>query len=341
MPLASAESAKTLVRKAKQAEKAGNAANAYVYYAQAAALEPNNRTYWAKSQVLRTQALLETNYMPADMEAAAEEEPMDPELEALLGRITLGDMQEAERPQPPARVTGRPGRQHLDVHGNHRELWEKVSERFALEVIFDGDYQDGSAKHIEAEDVDFEEALRVTGAATNSFWVPISESVLLIAQDTVQKRKDLAPNMVAVVDLPEPVSVQEAQELAKAVQQVMEIQKLVVDSTRRMVLMRDRVAKVRPAQALFEQMLHRRPEVHVEVEFIEITRSLNRRYGLDLQTSMPIVWLGQAKSFTTTIPGGFSFATFGGGATVFGLGLANAELFASMSRSTSRTLLRS
>ena len=339
--LVAAQDSKSLLRKAKKAEKAGDAANAYIYYTQAAALEPNNTTYWAKSQTLRTKALLQAEFMPADLGREDPSDTPDPELAALLGKITLGDLQESERPQPPERVAGKPGRQHLHLQGNYRELWEKVAERFGLEVVFDGDYTDGEPTRLRSDDVDFEEALRITAAATSSFWTPVSETVLLIAQDTVQKRQDLAPNMAVVIPLPEPVSVQEAQELAQSVQQAMEIQKLVVDSTRRMVLMRDRVAKVRPAQALFEQMLHRRPEVFVEVEFIEVSNNLNRRYGFDLQTSLPIVWLSQVKNLSTTIPTGFNFATFGGGATVFGLGLAGAELFASMSESNSRTLMRS
>ena len=46
------ELALVLVRKAKVAEKAGDVADAYVYYSQASALQPRNRSYRAAAAVL-------------------------------------------------------------------------------------------------------------------------------------------------------------------------------------------------------------------------------------------------------------------------------------------------
>src|SRR5208283_3671455 len=47
------ELAAVLVRKAKRAEKAGDIAQAYVYYSQASAIQPRNRGYRAQAEALR------------------------------------------------------------------------------------------------------------------------------------------------------------------------------------------------------------------------------------------------------------------------------------------------
>jgi type II secretory pathway component GspD/PulD (secretin) len=167
----------------------------------------------------------------------------------------------------------------------------------------------------------------------------------MVAKDTPQKRQELEPTMAITIPLPEPVTVQETQEVARAVQQAMDIQRLVVDSGRRMVLIRDKISKVLPARELFSQLLHRRPEVVVDLEFIEVAENSSLDYGLRLQTSFPLVWLGRLPGklshIVGNIPRGFGYLAFGGGISAFGIGLADAELFASMSRSSSRLLLKS
>jgi type II secretory pathway component GspD/PulD (secretin) len=103
-------------------------------------------------------------------------------------------------------------------------------------------------------------------------------------------------------------------------------------------MIRDRISKVRPAQMIFEQMLWDKAEVAIEMEFLEVSRNSSLDYGLRLPTSFPLVNFGNA---VPSIPAGFTkFLAFGGGRTLFGIGLTDAELFASMSRAATNTLLK-
>ncbi len=335
LPLVSADRAGEYARKARQARESGDLTRAYVYFAEAAALAPNNTEYWATSQALQAQALAAAQPVPAD--------PVDEAAEAssVLGRITAEDLAAIDRLQPPVELAAEPGRQSSEIEGNGRELWEAVGAFYGLSVIFDSDYPPGSRRTLRIQDVDYRDAIHLVSTATNSFAVPVTKSLLLVATDTEQNRTELEPTMAVTIPLSDTVSAEEAQELAQAVQQTMEIQRLTVDTTRQLVLIRDRVSKVRPAQLLFEAMLRRRPEVVVEAEFLEVTESSSLRYGMDLQSSFPLVWLGDLKNVLTSIPTGVRFATFGGGASMIGIGIANAELFASMSRSSSRSILKS
>ncbi|MCW5980653.1 MAG: type II and III secretion system protein [Bryobacteraceae bacterium] len=336
--LHAAENAKELSRKARRAEKTGDAAAAYLYYSTAAALAPNNKEYWTRSQALRAQALLQSKFItPAD---GPEVERPD-EKPSFLRSITLEELEDVKRLQPPTELRGAQGKKEFDVFAEPRELYRKVAEAFDLAVVFDNDYQPGKPFRLRISEADYREVLRILNMTSGSFVVPITERLFLVAKDTVPKRQELEPMMAIAIPLPEPVSVQETQEVARAVQQAMDIQRLVVDSTRRMVLIRDKVSKIIPAQALFEQLLYKRPEVVVDVEFIEVVENSSLDYGLRLQTSFPLVWLGKLANVVSTIPTGYAFATFGGGLSTFGIGLTDAELFASMARASSRLLLRS
>ncbi len=71
-------SAWDLYERGRAAEKAGRISEAYVLYSEAAAMEPKNRTYWLRSQSVRSRAALQAMPMPAEV-------PTD-QVEALPGR---------------------------------------------------------------------------------------------------------------------------------------------------------------------------------------------------------------------------------------------------------------
>jgi hypothetical protein len=95
-----------------------------------------------------------------------------------------------------------------------------------LGVVFDGDYpESGSPLAFRMDQADYREALHALEAATSSFVIPLGPKLFLVSKDTQQKRNDVEPTVTVVVSLPQTVTVQEAQELARAVQQVMEIKR--------------------------------------------------------------------------------------------------------------------
>ncbi len=337
--LAGGETARSLARKARQAEQAGELLAASGYYAQAAALDPSNRRYWLRSVALRRRALAAQRSLPAALSQAGGPEGAAASGE-FLGRITPADLEEARSLAPPPELEGAPERKSFELKGNARQLWERASVAYGLKAVFDSDYAPGPPLSVRIERAGFRKALRIVAAATGSFMVPLGPRLFFVAKDTPQKRQEFEPTMAIVIPIPEPVSVQETQEMARAIQQAMEIPRLVIDSRQRMVLIRDRVSRVRPAQLLFEQMMRRRPEVAVEVEFIEIAENSSLSYGLRLPGSLPLAMLGKFWNITGEAAKGTAYATFGGGATLIGLGVADAELFASMTHSSSTLLLK-
>lgn len=328
-----------LHKEARKAEKAGEIARAYALYAQAAALDPSNKEYWARSQALRTQALLEAKASPVlgpvDTEIPESFEPLEPSI------VPEDEIEKARQALPPPELKRRPGRQDFDLRGDAKTLWNEVAQRFGLDTVFDGDYQPGPTVRFRLERADFQDTVRALEAATGSFIVPLGERLFMIFKDTPQKRTENEPTVAVVVPVPHPVTVQEAQELVRTVQQTMEIQRFVFDSGRRLALIRDRVSKVRAAQRIFEQLLYHRAQIVVDVEFLDVAAASSVRYGIDLQTSFPLVYLSRIWNHTPVFPEGFAaFLTFGGGATLFGIGIADAELFASMTESSGKTILK-
>ncbi len=321
----------------QRAEKKGEFAKAYLYYAQAAAGDPARKEYWSKAQSVQTKALTESPIAPAQNDAVETGETEA----SLLGTISEADILEARRPLPPIELQAIPVRKSFDLKGDSKALFLEVTKAFGLDAVFDGDYQPPSGLRFRLGNADYRGALRALEAATGSFVVPIGPKLILVAKDTPQKRTEAEPTVALLVPIPEPVSIQDAQEMARSVQQVMEIQRFVIDSTRRQVFLKDRVSKARPAQQLFDRLLRHRPQVVLEVELLDLNSKSSSSFGLSLPNVFALVDFGRFRNISPVLPGGFArFLTFGAGKTFLGLGIADAQLLATMTRSSTDTLLR-
>jgi len=191
------------------------------------------------------------------------------------------------------------------------------------------------------DQADYREALHALEAVTGSFLVPVSDRLFLVVKDTVQKRKEEEPYAAVVVPLPEPTTPQELTAMATAVQQSCGIQKIAWDSHSNVVVLRDAVSKVLPAQQLFKDLLYPRAQILLEMDFVELNKSDQLNYGLPLPSSFPLAsfstFMQNVPQLAQNISG---MLRFGGGAALIGIGVANLTLVASLTRSDSKLLLQ-
>jgi general secretion pathway protein D len=195
--------------------------------------------------------------------------------------------------------------------------------------------------HFELTGAGYRDALRALEAATNSFLVPISPRLIFIANDSQQKRTEFEQTAAVAVPFPETISVQELQEVATAIRGALDSQKVMVDTASHLILIRDKVSKVRLAEKLLLDLLRPRAQVSIEVEILSVDVSSSLNYGFQLPTSFPIASFLSRANLLNAIPSGFStFVAFGGGASLLGLGVTSAQLFASVSNSNSQSMFK-
>ena len=325
----SGEDARGLFQEAQKAERAGDVVRAYVLYSQAVAKAPYNLEYWRRRELARLPATLRLR--PTTATEGLKPAPPDQTKQAAVER----------QPQPPPELQARPGRMDLDLRGDSRLLFTEVARTFGLETVFDPDYQPTGTLSFHLEGADYREALRALEAATASFVIPLTERRLLVARDTPQKRADLEPVVSVEVPVPMAVSAQQAQEMVRSVQQALGLSRVAYDAPHATILIRDRLSRVRPAQAMVERLLEKRTQVVIEVEFLEHASNKSSSYGTSLQTLFPLVDFGKPWNSIPVIPSGFTqFLVFGGGRTLLGIGLTQAQAFARTSQSAGHTLFR-
>ena len=335
LQLAAATSAEQLFRQAQKAERDGEIVKAYLLYAQAAAADPTNIDYWDRAQALRPAASM-FDASPPKLEFPSEK--ID---RTLFGHIGAGELEAARKPLPPPQLAAEPGRRDYDLRGDSKALWEQVAAVLHLKVVFDADYKPTPAFRFELTGADYRDALNSLEAATDSFLVPISQRLIFIANDSAQKRTEFEQTAAIAVPFPEATSVQELQEIATGIRGALDSRRLMVDTSQHLILIRDKVGKVRLAQKLLQDLLRPRAQVSIEVEILTTDASSSLNYGLSLPTSYAISTFFTPANLLNYIPSGFSsFMTFGGGSTLVGIGITSAELFATVTHSKSNSIYK-
>ena len=332
--LGAAEQATRIFRAAERAHRAGDSFQAYQLYSRAAALDPSNVDYALHRNLLRDWAALSAQVSVGgdDADLAAERitvEGVSPS-EVIAGRLAL--------PQP--RLKGSAGTKNFDLRGTARPVLEQVAGAYGIQLQFEAGYQGpASAFTFRMDDLSMAEAFHALETITNSFLVPVSPQVAMVYQDTTQKRNDNAPLITAEIPIPERLSVQEAQEMVSAVQQVMQVRRIAVDPGRRMVFLRDQPGTVLAARQILTNLSRNRAQVNIEVELLSVSKNSTLTYGLQLQSMAPILNFGTFfHNIAPTIAGFTRFATFGGGATFMGIGIVDASAFATVNRGTAESI---
>ena len=326
--------AEQLFHQAQKAEHDGQIVKAYLLYAEAAAADPTNIEYWSRAQALRPAASLIDASPPKLPELSSDK--ID---RTLFGTITNAELEQARQPLPPLKLQIEPGRRDYDFHGDSKALWEQLAAILHLKVLFDADYKPTHAFHFELNDASNRDVLNALQDATDSFLIPVSQRLIFVANDTPQKRTQFEPTMAIVMPFPEAISTQELQQVVTGIRGVLDTQKMTVDASRRMILVRDKVTKVRLAEKLLHDLLRPRPQVTIDLEILTTDVSSTLNYGASLPTSFAISSFVSRANLVNYFPSGFStFLAFGGGASLLGLGITDAQLFATVSKSNSESI---
>ncbi len=327
---------------ARKARDSGQTVRAYLLYAEAAARDPQNTSYRANRDALAPAAKLLTEASVEDASVtkdvrSAEEEAAHPE--PPIERISRSDWQNSLAAVPHVKASSE--LLDFDLHTNAKSLVEQVATRYGVHVLEDPDLDSGKPIHFELQAADFRTALEAVTAATHTFVFPVTSSTVYFAADTEIKRNELEPVIVLTFPLQEALTEKDLIDAANAVRGLLSLRTVGWDSFNRMVVIRDRATRAQVARAVMEALLLPRAQVSFDVQFLTVDTDRSYHYGATLQTLFQFIDFGNIgglKSVLPTAVGSAKFLTFGGGATLFGVGVADAMAFATYSNATTQAI---
>jgi general secretion pathway protein D len=212
-----------------------------------------------------------------------------------------------------------------------RVLFETVCKLAGLNVVFDPQYQNTSGRqnyNVDLNNSTIENALDYLGVLTKTFWKPLTENTIFVAEDNVTKRRDYEDDVVKVFYVTNATSVQEFQEIATAVRSLTEIRRVFTYNAQKAMLVRGTVDQVALAEKLVHDLDKPKAEVVVDIIFMEANVGRTRDLATAIQSGgttgikLPI-------SFTprSSIATGGSSTTAGTGVSISNIGKVDARDF--------------
>lgn len=335
--------AEKLARDAAKAARSGDYVRAFSLYSRAAQIAPYG-TYGRQSRAMLAAAASNEQVRIGSASPAAPE-PARSEVSvqeaALLGSIDAESLAATRQLLPPTHLTANEAVHNLRQNSPPKQLWETVLKGYGLDAVFDDSVHETAPVRLELDGANYREAIRALELVTNTIAIPVAANLLLVAANNANTQTQLEPTAAIAIPLPQAIANEDATEIANTVRQALEIRTVMVDASRRLLLIRDRYPKVLAARALTEELFGYPQDVVFEVEFREVARRSLDRFGINLPTSFPMrvftTWLNNR---FTPVEGFTNFLSFGGGASLVGIGIASAEAVAFMSRSDSKSIYK-
>jgi hypothetical protein len=263
------------------------------------------------------------------------------------------NMRVVERSTP---IEMQPAATHHDFHyrGDAKALLTQVAQAYGITAQFDDSVQQQRVR-FDIEDVNFATVMEVVTRVTKTFWVPLSAKQILFAADTIENRRNYQRMALRTFYLPDLATDQELTEMTNSLRVLLNLRYIGADKAQSTISVRAEEAVVEAAGQLLESLAGGRPEVLLDMRVYEISSSFLRQLGttppaqFNLFNISPALIAGLGQNSQNLInqliaSGGINqanstaiqallaslssqassilstpFATFGGGATLFGL----------------------
>jgi hypothetical protein len=288
------------VQQGEKAEAAGNLTDALAAYDAAAKDAPLDLGIVGHAAALRSKLVrthvdaAENAAIHGDLRKATEE--MHAALQIDPGNVVVAERQaqmqsmQEEEPLPagppeqynlkgPPQLKPQGGVQSFNLRGDTRGAYEQVARAFGITAAFDPDLPSRNVR-LRAENVDFAAAMRILGQQTTTFYRPLNPTMIFVAADTIQKRREYGPEVEETFVLGSAVDSQDMTDLLRALREITSANHIELDLKSRSVTIRDSAEKVKLAGALIKQVEQARSELLLEIELLEVDKNKALNLGI-------------------------------------------------------------
>jgi len=205
------------------------------------------------------------------------------ERNTLAGVPAVEDKAPLEKIEPPIKLKVKEEKLVLNFPGEAglRSLFLTLARTAGVNILFDETFRDIPFT-ISLSEVGFEQALTALCAATKNFYRIIDERTLIVVPDVPMKRLQYELTAIRTFRL----SNIRAEEILQMLQQMLSPQfkavKVLADKNLNIITVRDTPATISLAARLIRLWDRPRPEVIVDMELMEVSRSRLRQLGISL-----------------------------------------------------------
>lgn len=175
-----------------------------------------------------------------------------------------------------------------------RAVFESITRASGLNIVFDRDVSQDMQTTIYLRNTSIRAALDKLAMINNLAWRKLDEHTLLVYGDDATKQRDYQRLVVHSFHL----SSAEAKTVANSLRTVLKFRDMVIDEKLNMIVVRDTPEAIELAEKLVAMHDVADPEVMLEVEILEVKRSLLQDLGVKWPGSATLTPLGSLTSST-------------------------------------------
>jgi len=186
-------------------------------------------------------------------------------------------------------------------------VYQAIGKAAGINVLFDPDY---TAKRITVDlnNESLLDALRIVGTMSNTFWRPITDNTIFVAQNTRQKHTDLDESAVQTFYLTNAWQQNDLTDVQTAIRNVLTGPgfKIYGIPSQNAIVIRGTPDELLLAQKLINDLDKARSEVVVDIAVLEVSKNWERTLGISWPSSVGIALQppnSSSNSTTTTTTG--------------------------------------
>lgn len=168
---------------------------------------------------------------------------------------------------------------NLKMTNDSRAVFETIAKLAGVSVIFDPDFTSRRIS-VDLPNITLEEALDAVAFESKAFWQPMTSSVIVVAPDNPQKRRDLEDEEVKTFYLSNTLTPQDLTEVVTGLRQLLDLRRVTQVNEQNAIVVRDTPDKIELAAKIIDDIDKAKPEVLIHVQVL--TASVNRLRDLGL-----------------------------------------------------------
>ena len=168
---------------------------------------------------------------------------------------------------------------NLKMTNDARVVFETIAKLAGLSVVFDPDF---TSRRITAElpNITLEQALDTVALESKAFWKPLTPSVIFVAPDNPQKRRDVEDEEVRTFYLSNTLTPQEMTEIVTGLRQLLDLRRVTQVNAQNAIVIRDTPDRLALASKIIRDIDKAKPEVLIHVQVLGASMDRLRQLGI-------------------------------------------------------------
>lgn len=161
--------------------------------------------------------------------------------------------------------------------------FEFIAESFDLNLVYDSELEIRPVT-VKAEQVSVIEALDLMVAATHTFYTQTGPNTIIIADDSLQKRREYEEYYIRNFNL----KVADATQMAEMLSGVLPLENISVNKNMNSIVIRDKQSIIMLAEQIIVANDRKPAELVLEVEILEVNREKTEQLGFDFGSEVSV-----------------------------------------------------